>query len=77
MHPDLANPPVYPLMLAGLMKVLPFRYSIPGVTPGNTSMSFDRSQPDFLIAAFNQVVFLGLIVAVFFVARRLFDEPVA
>ena len=77
MHPDLANPPVYPLMLAGLMKVLPFRYSIPGVTPGDPSMSFDRSQPDFLIAAFNQVVFLGLIVAVFFVARRLFDEPVA
>ena len=25
-HPDLANPPVYPLVLAGLMKVLPFHY---------------------------------------------------
>src|SRR5690348_12675932 len=25
-HPDLANPPVYPVLLAGLMKVLPFRY---------------------------------------------------
>ena len=24
MHPDLANPPVYPCLLAGLMKVLPF-----------------------------------------------------
>src|SRR5262249_43768151 len=29
-HPDLANPPVYPLVLAGLMKVLPFRFEIPG-----------------------------------------------
>ena len=26
MHPDLANPPVYPVVLAGLMKVLPFDY---------------------------------------------------
>src|SRR5690349_10758309 len=28
MHPDLANPPVYPLVLAGLMKVLPFQYEV-------------------------------------------------
>lgn len=27
-HPDLANPPVYPLFLAGAMKVLPFRYDV-------------------------------------------------
>src|SRR5271169_6813660 len=27
-HPDLANPPVYPLLLAGLMKVLPFQYAV-------------------------------------------------
>ena len=27
-HPDLANPPVYPLVLAGLMKVLPFHYPL-------------------------------------------------
>ena len=25
--PDLANPPVYPVLLAGLMKVLPFHYA--------------------------------------------------
>jgi len=29
MHPDLANPPVYPVLLAGLMKALPFKYDIP------------------------------------------------
>ena len=28
MHPDLANPPVYPVVLAALMKVLPFNYTI-------------------------------------------------
>lgn len=33
MHPDLANPPVYPLFLAGAMKVLPFRYPINVVDP--------------------------------------------
>src|SRR6266850_6052740 len=27
-HPDLANPPVYPVVLAGLMKVLPFQYAV-------------------------------------------------
>src|ERR1700690_1723002 len=27
-HPDLANPPMYPLVLAGLMKVLPFHYPV-------------------------------------------------
>src|ERR1043166_5445973 len=27
MHPDLANPPVYPCVLAGLMKGLPFQYA--------------------------------------------------
>src|SRR6267154_5425879 len=27
-HPDISNPPVYPLVLAGLMKVLPFDYAV-------------------------------------------------
>ena len=27
-HPDLANPPVYPVMLAGLMKMLPFHWPV-------------------------------------------------
>jgi len=76
-HPDLANPPVYPLVLAGLMKVLPFRWAIPGIDAGRGGAPFTRFQPDFLIALFNQFLFFGLIAAVFFVARRLFDEPVA
>jgi len=68
-HPDLANPPVYPVMLAGLMKFLPFKYSVK--TP------FSWYQPDFLIALFNQALLLASVVLTFFLARRLFDNQVA
>src|SRR5258706_348990 len=33
MHPDLANPPVYPVMLAGLMKAARFRYEVDTTRP--------------------------------------------
>ena len=78
MHPDLANPPVYPVVLAGLMKVLPFHYTASATKQlsRNDATSW-RSQPDFLIALFNQLLFLGVIALVFFLARRLFDRGVA
>lgn len=77
-HPDLANPPVYPVVLATLMKVLPFNYSISTAKPfWGSGRSFSRYQPDFLIGLFNQLLFLVLIVLVFFLARRLFDPTVA
>jgi len=68
-HPDIANPPVYPFVLAGVMKALPFKYPI-------TEKEL-RYQPDVLIGAFNQVLFFALVVAVFFLAARLFDKPTA
>ena len=87
MHPDLANPPVYPVVLAGLMKLLPFQYQIDVTHPfwsipsarltADSSRQFWRYQPDFLIAAFNELLFFALIVLVFLLARRLFDPPVA
>jgi hypothetical protein len=83
MHPDLANPPVYPVVLAGLMKVLPFRFPVDTThafwsRPRNpTQREFWRYQPDFLIALFNQLLFLGLVLLVFFWARRMFDSGVA
>jgi hypothetical protein len=78
MHPDLANPPVYPVVLAGLMKVLPFNYTISTTKPfWSYNRSFWRFQPDFLIALFNQLLFLVLIALVFLLARRLFDPAVA
>jgi hypothetical protein len=84
-HPDISNPPVYPVVLAGLMKVLPFHYetnlkgwywSRPDTrAPGGRKGI--RYQPDFLITFFNQFLFFGVVALAFFWARRLFDFPVA
>jgi hypothetical protein len=77
-HPDLANPPVYPLLLAGLMKVLPFHYPVNlKSTFWANSGSFWRYQPDFLIAMFNEVLLLVVVVLTFFLAKKLFDSNVA
>jgi 4-amino-4-deoxy-L-arabinose transferase-like glycosyltransferase len=77
-HPDLANPPAYPVVLAALMKVLPFNYTVSTTKPfWSFGRAFWRFQPDFLIALFNQLLFLSLIALVFLLARRLFDPGVA
>ncbi|MCX6881032.1 MAG: glycosyltransferase family 39 protein [Verrucomicrobia bacterium] len=70
-HPDLANAPVYPTILAGLMTTLPFSYDI------LDAEKFLRYQPEMFIAIFNQCLFLILLVSVFRLAKRLFDSPVA
>ena len=87
LHPDLANPPLYPLLLAGLMKVLPFQYDIPGngvVSNAKAGKYFWNKDgqfwwypPDFLIALFNQLLFLAMVVLTYFLAQRLFDVWVA
>ena len=79
MHPDLANPPAYPVLLAGVMKVLPFRYLLPAKPEPFWSLNgrFWRHEPDFLIALVNQLLFLGVTVLIFFLARQLFDARVA
>jgi Dolichyl-phosphate-mannose-protein mannosyltransferase len=78
MHPDLANPPVYPLALAGLMKTLPFDYTVQTNAPfWSDNGKFYRYQPDFLIAVFNEVLLLVVVALTFFLARKLFDAHVA
>ncbi|HOX55451.1 MAG TPA: glycosyltransferase family 39 protein [Candidatus Paceibacterota bacterium] len=78
MHPDLANPPVYPLVLAGLMKLVGFDYTISTTKPfWSNNGRFWRYKPDFFIAVLNQFLLLGAIAMVFFLARRLFDPGVA
>jgi 4-amino-4-deoxy-L-arabinose transferase-like glycosyltransferase len=88
MHPDLANPPVYPLLLAGMMKVAPgLRYQAAGATTLNIGSKhlniwnfnggFWIYPPDFWISLFNQFLFMVMMVMVFFFARRLFDTVVA
>jgi hypothetical protein len=87
-HPDLANAPVYPLLLAGLMEVAPgIRYQEAGgaaLKVGTKSVNawtrggyFSVYPPDFWISLFNQFLFLIMVVMVFFLARQLFDLTVA
>lgn len=77
-HPDLANPPVYPSVLAGLMKIAPFQYAInlKSAFWANNGL-FARYQPDFVITVFNQFIFLGVVVMAYRIAKRLFDTSIA
>jgi len=68
--PDLSIAPGYPFLLGCLMKALPFNFS---ATRGPL-WSF---QPELLIVAFNELIFLGAVVFLFVLARRLFDAEVA
>jgi hypothetical protein len=74
LHPDLANPPLYPLLLAGALKLMPFGYPDLPAKPTN---SFTVYLPDLWIAMFNQLLLLVAAAMVFRLARQLFDEPVA
>ena len=77
-HPDIANPPLYPIVLAGLMKVVPFDFSMP-LHKAFWSLNgiFFRAQPEFIISLFNQVLFFISAVLLFFLARKLFDPMIA
>jgi 4-amino-4-deoxy-L-arabinose transferase-like glycosyltransferase len=77
-HPDIANAPVYPMVLAGLMKVLPFHYPVELNKPfWSDGGRFSRYQPDFEIALFNEILLLAAVVLTFLIARKLFDAAVA
>lgn len=77
-HPDLANPPVYPCVLAGLMKLLAFDYAATAAKPfWSNGGAFCRYQPDFIISAFNQLLLLITVGMVYLLARRLFNPQVA
>ena len=77
-HPDLANPPVYPVVLAGLMKVLPFHFDVEMKKPfWSDGGRFLRYQPDFLIAVFNEILLLVVVALTFLLARKLFDPAAA
>jgi hypothetical protein len=68
-HPDLANAPVYPVILAGLFKIMPMNWTI--VTAG-----FWRYQPEWLVGGLNQLLFFGALVLLYRVSARLFDKAV-
>jgi 4-amino-4-deoxy-L-arabinose transferase-like glycosyltransferase len=66
--PDLSTPPAYPVLLAGLMAVLPFNFA---------ASQFWYFAPERWIAVFNQVLFFVAVLLLFCIARRLFDLRVA
>ena len=69
---------MYPVVLAGLMKVLPFHYPVELKKPfWSENNQFWRYQPDFQIAVFNEILLLVVVVLTFFLARKLFDANVA
>ncbi len=72
LHPDLANPPVYPGLLAGTFKLGPQNFEI--------AAGIDKFRiygPDMWITGVNQALFLIAVALVFLIARRLFDASVA
>ncbi|MGB9601249.1 MAG: ArnT family glycosyltransferase [Verrucomicrobiia bacterium] len=69
-HPDIYNPPVYPVVLSWLMRVLPFNYTI------ETESKYLRYQPELLITIFNQFLFFIAVWMTFSLATRLFEESV-
>ncbi|MCC6233075.1 MAG: glycosyltransferase family 39 protein, partial [Verrucomicrobiales bacterium] len=72
-HPDLANPPLYPLLIAGVMKIPGlFDHQIPSPKEGQ----FRRHQPDFLITVLNQAMLFLSIALTWFLARKLFEPKV-
>jgi hypothetical protein len=77
-HPDIANAPVYPLALAGLMKVRPFHYPVELDKPfWSDGGRFSRYQPDFQIAVFNEILLLAVVALTFLIALKLFDVSAA
>lgn len=70
-HPDLANAPAYPALLAGAMCLLPFDFKFP------VEEQFRTWQPEHVIAWVNQGFFLLTVLLAWQLARRLFDPTVA
>ncbi len=77
-HPDLANPPIYPLLLASWMKAWPPEWRVQTKKPfWSENGSFARYQPEFRITILNQVLLMAIVAMTFFLARMLFDWQAA
>jgi hypothetical protein len=68
-HPDLANAPVYPVILAGVLKVAPITYEVP-------ESGFMRYSPEVWIAIFNQILLGFLLWSLYVLGRKIFDSAV-
>lgn len=81
MHPDLSNPPLYPLLLAGLWKVVPAWWAITETETGaplwNKDGRFYWYPSDFYLAIFNQIFLLITAWLTYRLAAKVFDSRVA
>ena len=77
-HPDLANAPLYPVVLAGLFKLVSPAWQVElHKSFWADGGRFQRYKPEFLIALFNQMLLLVTIWLTFLVAKTIFDAPAA
>ncbi len=77
-QPDLANAPVYPTVLAGLMKMWTPDWTAELRKPfWSEGGHFLRYQTEFRIAIFNQLLLLAVVALTFLITKNLFDAPAA
>lgn len=77
-HPDLANAPLYPTILAGLFKLTSPDWKVDLRTPfWSDGGRFVRYQPEFVVALFNQLLLLLVVCLTFLLARTMLDLPAA
>ena len=77
-HPDLANAPIYPTVLAGLFAVMSPEWKLETRKPfWSDSGHFVRYKPEFAIAVLNQLLLLVVVWLTFIVARKILDAPAA
>lgn len=69
-HPDLANPPLYPLILAAVLKFIPEQDL-------NAPRIFSIARADLIVAIANEIFLLFCLVLVFRLARLWFDSTIA
>ena len=70
--PDITHPPLYPLLLAGWMKFMPFEFEI-----DLNDIESQRYQPEILIHLLNQILFFLALLQLFRLGKQLFDSLVA
>jgi len=77
-HPDLANAPVYPTVLAGLIKLSPPNWDAGNHKPfWSEGGRFLRYQAEFRIAILNQLLLVVVVALTFLIAKKLFDAQAA
>ncbi len=77
-HPDLANAPLYPVLLAGAMKLAHPQWKLETHKSfWSEGGNFRRYKPEFAIAISNQILLFVIVVLTFLIARKLFDRPAA